>query len=438
MIKERVCYAVVFAVEAATAWFYYSSIYAAKRNRTSIYISFFLGYLLLFLLSGHDVPGLNLAMFFVVNLVLLLFNYRCSIKSGILQSAFLSFSNGVSEVLVNLVLTTISSDYNAYTYNFTMMLALGIVSKLLYLVIVFLAVHIIKPQTENQTDSNLTTLLGVMPVVSGFIVVTVTYIGMTSSLEPFIELMATISMLALLVVNIAVLILYGKVHAMAAENAALNIGRVQDRANAEYYILLKNQYDSQQIMIHDIRKHLGFVSGMMKIGNFSEAERYIEELEAMPSLKRTVKLCDDPLLNVILSRYIDWSQELGITFHCDIKSSDFSFMDSTSVTALFSNLLSNAVESAQKSAEKRIDFSVVKNFEEEYVMISLVNSCDAAPQTDVYGNFRTTKTNQRIHGYGLKSINRVIQKYNGISMPRYDSAAKMFHYIIRFPTTTAN
>ena len=75
MIKERVCYAVVFAVEAATAWFYYSSIYAAKRNRTSIYISFFLGYLLLFLLSGHDVPGLNLAMFFVVNLVLLLFFY---------------------------------------------------------------------------------------------------------------------------------------------------------------------------------------------------------------------------------------------------------------------------------------------------------------------------------------------------------------------------
>ena len=35
MIKERVCYAVVFAVEAATAWFYYSSIYAVKRNRVN-------------------------------------------------------------------------------------------------------------------------------------------------------------------------------------------------------------------------------------------------------------------------------------------------------------------------------------------------------------------------------------------------------------------
>lgn len=435
MIKERVCYAVVFAVEAATAWFYYSSIYAAKRNRTSIYISFFLGYLLLFLLSGHDVPGLNLAMFFVVNLVLLLFNYRCSIKSGILQSAFLSFSNGVSEVLVNLVLTTISSDYNAYTYNFTMMLALGIVSKLLYLVIVFLAVHIIKPQTENQTDSNLTTLLGVMPVVSGFIVVTVTYIGMTSSLEPFIELMATISMLALLVVNIAVLILYGKVHAIAAENAALNIGRVQDRANAEYYILLKNQYDSQQIMIHDIRKHLHFISDMLKIGNSSEAERYIEELESLPSLKRTVRLCNDPLLNVVLARYIDTAQNAGIHFNYNIKSSDFSFMDATSIVALFSNLLSNAVESAQKSEEKRIDFSITKNVEEEYVMISVVNSCDVAPQVDVNGNFKTTKKNQQMHGYGLNSIERVINKYDGIAMPRYVPDEKTFYYIIRFPVS---
>lgn len=438
MIEERICYAVVFAVEAAIVWFYYGNIYSVKKDQPIFSLSFVLGYLLLFLLSRHATPALNLLMFFFVNLILLLFNYKCSVKAGILQAAFLTFSNGASEVLVNLILTFLSLDYSAYTYNFTIMLALGIVSKLLYLVIVFFATHILKPQLANQSESNLTTLLGVMPVVSIFVVVTIEYIALTSELKQIIEIMAAVSMLALLIVNLVVLILYGRIHAIAAENMALSISKAQDEANADYYLLLRDQYDSQQIMIHDIRKHLGFVSGMMKIGNFSEAERYIEELEAMPSLKRTVKLCDDPLLNVILSRYIDWSQELGITFHCDIKSSDFSFMDSTSVTALFSNLLSNAVESAQKSAEKRIDFSVVKNFEEEYVMISLVNSCDAAPQTDVYGNFRTTKTNQRIHGYGLKSINRVIQKYNGISMPHYDSTAKMFHYIIRFPTTTAN
>lgn len=433
MIKERICYAVVFAVEAAIAWFYYGNIYPIKRFQPAFGMSFVFGYLLLFLLSANVKPALNILTFFCVNLTLLMFNYKCSAKAGILQAAFLTFSNGVSEVLINLILTFFHFDYNAYTYNFTVMLALGIASKLLYLVIIFLAAHIFKPQSANQNESNLTTLLGVMPAVSGFIVVTVTYIGLTSELNPVTEIMVTISMLALLIVNLAVLILYGRIQVIAAENAALSISKAQDEANVDYYILLRDQYDSQQIMIHDIRKHLGSIRDMLEIGNAVEAEHYIETLESMPSLERTVKLCDDPLLNVILSRYISWAQDIGVAFHCDIKSSDFSFMDATSITALFSNLLSNAVESAQKSEEKKVELSIVKNTEEEYIMISLENSCDIAPETDTTGNFKTTKVNQRIHGYGLKSINRVIQKYDGISLPRYDSSSKTFCYTIRFP-----
>lgn len=433
MIKERICYAVVFAVEAAIAWFYYGNIYPIKRFQPAFGMSFVFGYLLLFLLSANGKPALNILTFFCVNLTLLMFNYKCSAKAGILQAAFLTFSNGVSEVLINLILTFFHFDYNAYTYNFTVMLALGIASKLLYLVIIFLAAHIFKPQSANQNESNLTTLLGVMPAVSGFIVVTVTYIGLTSELNPVTEIMVTISMLALLIVNLAVLILYGRIQVIAAENAALSISKAQDEANVDYYILLRDQYDSQQIMIHDIRKHLGSIRDMLEIGNAVEAEHYIETLESMPSLERTVKLCDDPLLNVILSRYISWAQDIGVAFHCDIKSSDFSFMDATSITALFSNLLSNAVESAQKSEEKKVELSIVKNTEEEYIMISLENSCDIAPETDTTGNFKTTKVNQRIHGYGLKSINRVIQKYDGISLPRYDSSSKTFCYTIRFP-----
>lgn len=266
MIEERICYAVVFAVEAAIVWFYYGNIYSVKKDQPIFSLSFVLGYLLLFLLSRHATPALNLLMFFFVNLILLLFNYKCSVKAGILQAAFLTFSNGASEVLVNLILTFLSLDYSAYTYNFTIMLALGIVSKLLYLVIVFFATHILKPQLANQSESNLTTLLGVMPVVSIFVVVTIEYIALTSELKPIIEIMAAVSMLALLIVNLVVLILYGRIHAIAAENMALSISKAQDEANADYYLLLRDQYDSQQIMIHDI-----FNSFVIKSGHFFSA-----------------------------------------------------------------------------------------------------------------------------------------------------------------------
>lgn len=127
-------------------------------------------------------------------------------------------------------------------------------------------------------------------------------------------------------------------------------------------------------------------------------------------------------------------QNVRVLFHNRTVNITEAHEERTSVTALFSNLLSNAVESAQKSEDKIIEFSTAKNDEAGFIVISIMNSCDTAPQTDAFGNFKTTKGNQRMHGYGLKSIDRVIKKYGGISMPYYDSAAKTFRYIIQFPS----
>lgn len=60
-------------------------------------------------------------------------------------------------------------------------------------------------------------------------------------------------------------------------------------------------------------------------------------------------------------------------------------------------------------------------------------SCDMAPIKDANGNFETGKDKSKGHGYGTKSIARVIQKYNGEADMRYDEEAKEFHSIIRFP-----
>lgn len=432
MIKERICFAVLFVVEAAIAWFYCGSVFPKIKSGLSFWSSLCIGYGFLFVLSSRSIPAVNLLMFAIVNLALMLYNYKCSIKSGLLHAFFLTFVNGVSEVIVNLVLMAFGSTYNEYTYNFATMLALVILSKLLYLIIVFLAAHFLEPQSPYDNDPNITILLGIMPFVSVFVVVTIAYMAMVFELRPANELMVSISMLALLSANLAVLILYKRICTMAAENVALSVSKVQDEATTEYYKLLKDQYDNQRIMIHDIKKHLSSVSDMLELGSIGEAEQYLSELDDLPGLNPTIRLCDNALLNVILSRYIGQARELGISFSYNISSSDFSFMDATSITALFSNLLSNAVEAAQNSKEKRIELSITKNSDEEFILLSLSNSCDVAPQMDTGGFFLSTKDNPELHGYGQKSIERVVQKYDGLSMPRYDAETRTFYYTIRF------
>ena len=48
MIGEKIVYAILFLAEAVTAWLYASYIYTAKRSPIYTFISFTLGYLLLF------------------------------------------------------------------------------------------------------------------------------------------------------------------------------------------------------------------------------------------------------------------------------------------------------------------------------------------------------------------------------------------------------
>ena len=99
---------------------------------------------------------------------------------------------------------------------------------------------------------------------------------------------------------------------------------------------------------------------------------------------------------------------------------------------MFGNILSNALEAASKSKDKQIELSVLRIYEQNIVIISVINSCDLAPCPDGYGGYTTKKRDSTSHGIGLKSIERVVQKYNGTQTMYYSSEEKTFHHIIQY------
>ena len=247
------------------------------------------------------------------------------------------------------------------------------------------------------------------------------------------EILIAISMLTLLLVNISVLIVYDRFQALAEDNMALNISKVRDEADTDYYQMLQEQYEDQQILIHDIKKHLSTINDLLREENPASVEEYIMQLEDMPSLKRKVRLCKNPRLNTILVRYSEYCESKGIDFTCNIRSQNFDFMDPVSMTALFGNVLSNAIEAAEQSEEKIVEFSATNSTVKNCLLISVINSCDISPSTDIYGNLRSRKADTQQHGYGTKSIGRVVTKYNGLAQSYYDEKTQRFHFVVRFP-----
>lgn len=203
----------------------------------------------------------------------------------------------------------------------------------------------------------------------------------------------------------------------------------KQQAQVSYYRALEEQYDRQRVLIHDIRKHLGVIRSLAEAGEGQEAARYIKELEASPALQNKVRICGSYILDVILCRYKEICQAKDIRFHVDVRSGSADMLSQSDLTALFGNLLENAVEAAEGAEEGFIELNVELK-PEKLFQLTMVNSCAAPPKTDSAGRFVTGKEDRERHGLGLKSIRNVTEKYSGTIRQYYEEESRLFHTII--------
>ena len=72
--------------------------------------------------------------------------------------------------------------------------------------------------------------------------------------------------------------------------------------------------------------------------------------------------------------------------------------------------MDNAITAAEQSTDKTINFTTVHR--NSYSVIVISNSCDAPPKQS--GNrLISTKHDNGMHGFGLKSVKKAICKYQG-------------------------
>jgi hypothetical protein len=215
-----------------------------------------------------------------------------------------------------------------------------------------------------------------------------------------------------------------------AEKLLLQLGIEKEKAEAAYYQALHQEKENRNILIHDIKNHLGVIAGLAEDGKNEAVLAYISEIKSTFISKDTIQRCNDPILDLILHRIVRECEDIGIRFYWDIRDCCDDCLDAADKTALFSNLLSNAVEAAKITKEKEIDFSIRCGAEGDSIVITTENSCGTKPVKDIWGQYRTSKDNAKIHGIGLRSIARIVKKCNGLSTMHYDDQTQKFYHVI--------
>lgn len=428
MMWALICYAFVLTSEGITAWSYFEQVFERKGSRKVEVWMFILGYSLLFALSQFKNVLINTVAFLFVNLILLFSNFACKKLIGIIQVAFLTVVMGGTEVLAGNLMSCLSHDFKAYQYDISVMIPLSVLSCLLYFFVIQIIAKLIKP-AKDGTDTSTVFLLSILPVVSVLITMTIAYISITTRIKPIVGILMAISVIALLMVNILVTVVYNHIQKMYNDRLELELIAQKAKMDTENYKILENQYENQRVLIHDIRGHMQVMRGLLESKNYDELENYLLDMEQDPALQKIARLCDNTVLNVILVHHASICKSLDIDIDFDIRQHSVDFISAHDITAIFDNLLTNAEEAAKNTSEKYIKLSATQQGETG-VLITVINSCNSAPDMDDDGNIKTKKEDKEHHGVGLKSVKQAVQRYHGVSRMYYSNEENRFHSVI--------
>ena len=176
------------------------------------------------------------------------------------------------------------------------------------------------------------------------------------------------------------------------------------------YQLSKENIDMVNQKYHDLKHQINLLKTQAYVG---KSTSYLEKMEREIRVYETQNKTGNQILDAVLTNKAMICQNKEIELKFIVDGGALSFMEDMDVSALFGNMLDNAIESAEKQQEKqkRLTWLYVTK-EKQFVRIRTENYCDEKIRFK-NGMPVTTKKDRRLHGYGMKSIKSTVEKYHG-------------------------
>lgn len=168
------------------------------------------------------------------------------------------------------------------------------------------------------------------------------------------------------------------------------------------YKLEKENIDLINMKYHDL-KHM-----LESDIPASEKARLEGEISAY---ERTADTGNDAL-NVVLFRKNSYCSSHNINLSCLIDGKKLAFMSKYDLYSLFNNAIDNAIHSVMNLPDEKKIISITDTGGSNYVNIHIENYF--AGEIKFVGNDPQTNGDQRFHGYGVKSMRYVTEKYGGV------------------------
>lgn len=171
----------------------------------------------------------------------------------------------------------------------------------------------------------------------------------------------------------------------------------------------KEAIDIINIKCHDLKHQ---IRKLNRMGDEGERSRYVREINQAITIYDATYHTGCEALDYILREKSLLAQENNIAFSCMADGTCMNRMDPPDLYALMGNALDNALEHEKKEPENERSMSLRISQKGQMILIHLENRCSISPQFKD-GIPQTDKADKDRHGFGIRSIRFIAQKYGG-------------------------
>lgn len=235
-----------------------------------------------------------------------------------------------------------------------------------------------------------------------------------------------VSMSVVIAVLIFLMILWVKNRILQEENNTLVM---EEQLQHQKYCEMVEVMEQNRELIHDTKHHFLVVQEYLKNEEYGNLQKYVTKISdefqrTVPKVYTGIKILD-----FILEQKRVVAQKAGIRYEIDTMLLTGIPTTEQETCALFGNLLDNAIEACclVETEEKWIEIQI--NQSNQLLSIEVLNTFEI-PCIRKQGVFETIKEERSVHGYGIKSMRRIVDKHQGLIA--YEEKEKIFITKITF------
>ncbi len=189
-------------------------------------------------------------------------------------------------------------------------------------------------------------------------------------------------------------------------------------AEQETMQMVDSNLEDLRCIRHDLRNQYAYMQILLQEKRYAELEIYFQQVsQNLPSRLEFVD-CGNQAMNTILNMEINKARKEQIEVTHQLVIPPVLPFPERDMCAIIANLMDNAIEECKRISADGVKVPLIHISiypQKSYLFIQCRNHTDRKTLKRQGWGLKTTKGNEKLHGYGTRIVSKTAEKYNGIA-----------------------